>query len=117
MINYLTQNWYLVVASLAVLIVAIITVVNFFQKPTKEQIDSVKEWMLLLVVETEKKFGSKTGKIKLRYAYDQFVTKFPYIAKFVTFETFSQYIDQALEEMKKLLETNSYVKAYVESKD
>lgn len=117
MIEYIVNNFPLVIATIAVLLVAIVSVMNFFQKPTKEQLDSVREWILLIVIESEKKFGSKTGKIKLRYAYDQFVTKFPYIAKFVTFETFSQYIDQALEEMKKLLETNSYVKAYVESKD
>lgn len=117
MIEYIVNNFPLVIATIAVLLVAIVSVMNFFQKPTKEQLDSVREWILLIVIESEKRFGSGTGKIKLRYAYDQFVTKFPYIAKFVTFETFSQYIDQALEEMKKLLKTNSYVKAYVESKD
>lgn len=113
MINYFTQNWYLVIATLAVLIVAIISIMNFFQKPTSEQIQALKEWLLFAVSEAEKALGSGTGKLKLRYVYDMFLEKFPYIAKFLTFEKFSEYVDEALEEMKKLLETNPKISSYI----
>lgn len=106
-------NWPLVIASVAVIVVAIISVLNFIQKPSDDQIQSVREWLLFACVQAEKQLGSGTGKLKLRYVYDMFLEKFPYIAKFLTFDTFSQYVDEALEKMKELLNTNERVKEYV----
>lgn len=113
--DYLINNWPLVVATIAVLIVAIVSVLNFFQKPTEEQIAALKEWLLFAVTEAEKALGSGTGKLKLRYVYDMFLDKFPFLSKFISFEDFSKYVDEALEEMKKLLESNEKVKKYVET--
>ncbi len=106
-------NWPLVIASVAVIVVAIISVLNFIQKPSNDQIQSVREWLLFACVQAEKQLGSGTGKLKLRYVYDMFLEKFPYIAKFLTFDTFSQYVDEALEKMKELLNTNERIKEYV----
>lgn len=106
-------NWPLVIASVAVIVVAIISVLNFIQKPSDDQIQSVREWLLFACVQAERALGSGTGKLKLRYVYDMFLEKFPYIAKFLTFDTFSQYVDEALEKMKELLNTNERVKEYV----
>ena len=111
--DYIINNWYLIVATIAVLIVAIVALMNFFQKPTEEQLTAVKEWLLWAVTEAERVLGSGTGKLKLRYVYDMFLEKFPYIAKFLTFDTFSQYVDEALEKMKELLNTNERIKEYV----
>lgn len=109
----IVANWPLVVASVAVIVVAIISVLNFIQKPSDDQIQSVREWLLFACVQAEKQLGSGTGKLKLRYVYDMFLEKFPYIAKFLTFDTFSQYVDEALEKMKELLNTNERIKEYV----
>lgn len=111
--KFLVENWPLVVATIAVVVVAIISVMNFFQKPTEEQIKALKEWLLYAVTEAEKALGAGTGKLKLRMVYDMFLEKFPYLAKFITFDDFSKWVDEALEEMKKLLETNARVSAYV----
>ena len=109
----IVANWPLVVASVAVIVVAIISLLNFIQKPSDDQIQSVREWLLFACVQAEKQLGSGTGKLKLRYVYDMFLEKFPYIAKFLTFDTFSQYVDEALEKMKELLNTNERIKEYV----
>lgn len=113
----LIENWYIVLAALSVLVVAILNIVDFFKQPTSDQIHAVKEWLLYAVSEAEKALGSGTGKLKLRYVYDMFLEKFPYVARFLSFETFSEYVDDALEEMKKLLETNSKVNAYINSEN
>lgn len=42
--------------------------------------------------------------LKLRFVYDLFVTKFPWIAKVLTFDKFSALVDDALDEMRNLLE-------------
>ena len=41
------------------------------------------------------------------------VEKFPWVGEFVTFETFSTWVDEALEWMNNQLESNDKVKAYV----
>nr|DAU99661.1 MAG TPA: hypothetical protein [Bacteriophage sp.] len=45
-----------------------------------------------------------------------FVQKFEWIAKAVSFETFSSWVDAALEQMKKILESNQAVVNLVENK-
>jgi len=88
----------------------------FVKLPRGEQIKKVQEWLLWAVTEAEKQFGGGTGQIKLRYVYDLFVVRFPVIAKIISFDTFSDMVDAALEKMRKLLETNQQVEMYVEGK-
>ena len=76
---------------------------------------NIKEWLLYAVVEAEKNLGSKTGKIKLRQVYDEFIRTFPIISKIISFNLFSKFVDNALEEMKRILETNETIKEYISS--
>lgn len=91
-----------------------ISIKNFIKLGKEKQLQMVREWLLLAVVEAEKKLGSGTGKIKLRFVYDLFIDKFKYLAYFVTFEQFSLLVDEALEKMRKLIETNELIKIYTE---
>ena len=111
--EFLIENWALLLAVVAVLVTVGISVYAFFKKPTTEQIQSVKEWLLYAVVEAEKYFGGGTGQLKLRFVYDMFVEKFPYLAKVITFNLFSGFVDEALEKMKSMLDTNTAVQNYV----
>ena len=65
------------------------------------------------VTEAEKELGGGTGKLKLRQVYDLFVTRFPWLAKIVSFELFSDMVDDALDEMREMLANNQAVKALV----
>lgn len=49
-----------------------------------------------------------------RQVYDLFVQRFPWLAKAVSFELFSSLVDEALEEMREMLDNNQAVKAFVE---
>lgn len=111
--NNIINNLPIIIAAISILVVAIVNVVEFFKKPTSEQIKAFKEWLLYAVSYAEQQLGSGTGKLKLRYVYDMFIEKFPYIAKFLSFEQFSTYVDEALEEMRKLIETNPKVQQYI----
>ena len=115
--KYIIDNWALIVAALSVLALVIINIVSFFKKPTSEQIKSVREWLLYAVTAAEKFLGSGTGKLKLRYVYDLFLEKFPYIAQVISFDTFSKYVDEALEEMRALLASNKNIAAYVSGQE
>lgn len=87
---------------------------NFFKKPKSEQIKSLKEWLLYAVIQAEKYFGSGTGEIKLRYVYDLAVSKFSFVSSLITFEQFSKYVDEALEQMKDLISKNDSIEEYID---
>lgn len=90
-------------------VVVIIGSISFVVNQKK----SVKEWLLLAVTEAEKALGEKTGKLKLRFVYENFVSLFPLFSKFIKFETFVSWVDGALDEMKKILKTNKAMQDYV----
>ena len=101
------------------IIIAIITIgvgiaiYNFVKMGREKQIENIKEWLLFAVLEAEKVLGSKTGRIKLRYVYDLFISKFRVMAYFVSFDTFSLWVDEALDVMRDLIESNDAVKKMV----
>lgn len=112
--NFIANNWFMIVVVISVLIVGGIALYRFAKQPNSEQIKKVKEWLLYAVTLAEKELGGGTGALKLRQVYDQFVTKFPWLAKIITFKKFSELVDESLEEMDKLLTTNDKVQKFVE---
>lgn len=111
--DWFVNYWWLIVIAVAAVVVAAYGVYAFVKRPTSEQIEKVKEWLLYAVTEAEKELGSGTGQIKLRYVYDMFLTKFPFLTKAISFDTFSTLVDEVLEKFRALLETNDYLKTYV----
>lgn len=107
--NYIIDNWFIIFALTLVTIFVLYLVVKFLNMPSSKQLNKVREWLLLAVTNAEKELGSGTGKLKLRYVYDMFLGKFPWIAKAITFEQFSYLVDDALDEMRELLATNKAV--------
>ena len=80
----------------------------------KNQRKNIKEWLLYAVTEAEKNLGSKTGELKLRQVYSEFIALFPIISKIISFDYFSNLVDLALFEMKALIEENHKLNKYVE---
>jgi len=113
--NFIIENWYIILGILAVLAVAGYAIYKFAGLPTKEQIAKIKQYLLYAVIEAEKELGNKTGKAKLLFAYDLMISKFPVVAKLISFETFSKWIDEALVEMEKLLKENEALALYVKN--
>lgn len=96
---------------------AILFVFCFLRLPRGEQLAKVREWLLWAVVEAEKELGGGTGKLKLRQVYDLFVTRFPWLAKAVSFELFGDLVDDALDEMREMLKSNKAVQALVSGEE
>lgn len=86
----------------------------FFKQSKEKQIALVKEWLLLAVIEAEKKLGEGVGAVKLRYVYDLFLERFKFLSKVITFEEFSALVDEVLETMKFMIQNNPNVKDYIE---
>ena len=72
-------------------------------------VNGFKNWLVWAVSEAEAVFGSKTGKLKLRYAYELAIKRFPVVAKFIPFALFSKFVDSALEIMRDMVENNKNI--------
>lgn len=111
--DFLIENWFVIFAVIALVIGIVIAIVKFIKSGNAAQLANLKEWLLYATIEAEKALGSGTGKLKLRTVYDMFLAKFPWLAKIITFDRFSELVDDALENMNDLLATNSAVQSYV----
>lgn len=97
-----------------ILILTFISYLIYCYKTKKgAQLQKVKQWLLYAVIEAEKKMGGGTGEIKLRYVYDKFLTIFPRMSLFVSFDLFKTLVDEALQKAKDLLQQNEKLKNYV----
>ena len=112
--KFLIEYWPLLIVLVAAVSVAAVYVKKFTQLPTEEQVKNVKEWLLYAVTLAEKEFADGgMGKLKLRSVYEQFLINFPWLAQVITFAQFSLMVDEALEQMKHMLETNKNISAFV----
>lgn len=112
--KFFIDNWYITLAALAVLAVAGIAAYRYFKLPSEGQLEKVRQWLLKAVTEAERELGGGTGQLKLRTVYDAFLGKFPWLAPVVSFDTFADLVDDALDEMREMLKKNKAVKAYVD---
>lgn len=115
--NYIVENWFVIVGLMAVMATGGYTVYVLVKMPSDKQLKKVEEWLLYAVVTAEKELGGGTGQIKLRYVYDMFVARFAWIAKTITFEEFSMMVDEALEKMEKMLQSNTALKKLVSKEE
>lgn len=98
----------------AIIVIALVyKIVTFAKSPSQNQLAQVKEWLLYAVAQAEKKLGSGTGQLKLRYVYDMFILRFGSLAKMISFETFSTLVDEALYIFRDMLRDNEAVSKYV----
>lgn len=112
--KWIIENWSLLVVILSVCAISLVSMRKFVSLPTTEQAARVKEWLLWAVIQAERELKGGTGTVKLRYAYDLFIKAFPNLAALVPFDIFKIWVDEALEQMKHLIETNKNISDYIE---
>lgn len=91
--------WYYVVAAIVAIIAVAATI----------YVKGFKNWLVWAVTEAESLFGSKTGQLKLRYAYELAIKRFPILAKLIPFSVFSKFVDDALKVMRNMIENNQNI--------
>lgn len=116
-VNFIAENWFLIVFALVAIIFVTCSIIRFIHMPTAKQIENLMEWLKIAVVEAEKQFQSGTGQLKLRAVYESAVIAFPWIAKYMTFEKFSQLVDIALVSMREQIEQNEKIREYIEGNE
>ena len=104
----------IIICGIVILIGIIGLCLCWFLKLSKErQKEIIIEWLLLAVIKAEKELGDGTGQLKLRFVYDLFIDKFKFISMLISFSQFSELVDQALDIMRDMLDSNKQIKDYV----
>jgi hypothetical protein len=111
--EFISENWAFIVLTIAAIAVGVVFAIRFFKSSKEEQMKKIREWLVYATTIAEKELGGGTGQLKLRQVYDMFVSKFTWLAKIISFDKFSELVDEALGDMNKLLQTNTAVSAFV----
>lgn len=112
--NFVVDNWYIIAVMLTLLTALVLLIYRFMVLPTEKQLAKVREWLLWAVTQAEKELGGGTGQLKLRSVYDLFVQRFSWLAKVISFDDFSDMVDDALVQMRVMLAKNATIAALVE---
>ncbi len=107
------DNIILTIGIIIIVGAAAYTIYYFMNLSKEKQLEVVREWLLYACIEAEKALGSNTGKVKLRYVYDLFITKFKYLSLIISFEQFSMLVDDALVLMRDMINNNKQVEQYI----
>lgn len=132
----LISNNYMSVILLIVLGLGIYAKVKTFLSSSKEEqkriledklageattlMNLIQAGILDFVIDAEKKFGEKTGKLKNSAVYNMIIEKYPAIVDYIkqgyiTRDFIDECIDEGVEMMNSLIESNKYLKALVKT--
>ena len=110
------DNIIMIISIIVVLCAIAYCIYEFYNLGKEKQIEMVKEWLLLAVLEAERVLGSGTGQVKLRFVYDLFLDKFKFLSMLITFEQFSRLVDDALVIMREAISNNKQIDNYINNK-
>lgn len=105
-LNFIYDNWDII----AVIVIIVIGVVIRLRSLWK---GDVVEWLVAICADAETLYGDGTGYLKLRYVYNAFLATFPVLSKYISFETFSKWVDIALDKLKAKLSANEKLNSVV----
>jgi hypothetical protein len=106
LINFLIEHWAVIVAVIVFVVSGVVSVRKFLLQPSEKQIEQIMQWLLDAVTAAEKALGSGTGKLKLSRVYGWFVGAFPWLARIIPIEMFNDLVDESLDSMREMIQTN-----------
>lgn len=106
---------YQIITSVFLIIISVLLIISTVgnTRLNPNEIEKIRQWILYAMIEAEKKFGSQTGKIKLRYVYDLFIDRFSNLSRCISFEDFESIVDNTMETFNTLINTNEKLNEYV----
>lgn len=113
MLKMMLENWVYFFILLIMGILTVYAILRFMRLTPEQQIEKVKVALLYMVTEAEKELKSKTGRVKRAKVWEQLVERFPIVTLFMTEKKYDELLEQALEEFRKMLESNTSLYDYV----
>ena len=105
----------LIAAALTLIGAAVVVAHRFLGQPGEKQKEKIKEWLIWACIEAERGLQSGTGQLKLREVWNLFcaVPAFGWVARIISFDTFSGWVTEALSTVKRMLVENPRLASYV----
>ncbi|MDD7026331.1 MAG: hypothetical protein PUI46_04475 [Lachnospiraceae bacterium] len=105
----------LIAAALTLIGAAVVVAYRFLGQPSEKQVAKIKEWLIWACIEAERGLQSGTGQLKLREVWNLFcaVPAFGWVARIISFDTFSGWVTEALSTVKRMLVENHRLASYV----
>ena len=94
-------NWEIILLLILLIITGVFAVLQFLRKPSEKRQELILTWLVQAVALAEKKFGSKTGQVKLSYVYDLFIEKFGFVGMLISQEVFEELVNRAIRIMEE----------------
>ena len=95
------------IVNIAIVLIAIFSLIWLWRKGYRKQ---VREILLILVIQAEKAWGRGTGAVKFSEVYNKLPT---IVTLLFTRNDIEQMINDAVEQMKRYIESNSAVRSIV----
>lgn len=114
MMNFILTHLDAIIVAVVFICGGFVAVWRFMKLPKSQQIAQIRGWLLQAVILAEREFGGGTGRVKLSSVYDKFLTRFPWLAKVITFDSFSTYVAEVLVDAENLMKSNAAVAAIVD---
>ena len=95
------------IVNIAIVLIAIFSLIWLWKKGYRKQ---VREILLILVIQAEKAWGSGTGAVKFSEVYNKLPT---IVTLLFTRNDIEQMINDAVEQMKRYIESNSAVRSVI----
>lgn len=117
-LEFLNNNWTLIITIIGLGIGLYTKIKNYIKLSKQEKIDialeQIRKIMLDLVVESEKEYGSKTGKLKRSKVLKEIYNQYPVLKDIVKQEDIEKIIDDIIDEnldkMRNMIENNEEFK-------
>ena len=95
------------IVNIAIVLIAIFSLIWLWRKGYRKQ---VREILLILVIQAEKAWGRGTGAVKFSEVYNKLPT---IVTLLFTRNDIEQMINDAVEQMKRYIESNSAVRSAI----
>nr|DAU76885.1 MAG TPA: holin [Caudoviricetes sp.] len=115
-LKWIIENWQVIVAAAAACILAYSQIKKFMklsdEQKKEKALELIRGAALSLMANAEAIFKGETGEIKKSECYHQICAEFPWIAELVSFEQFSQIIDDTMDKFNEYMD-NPVAKANI----
>lgn len=113
--NWIVENWFLVVAFVACIAGIAGAIIYYVGLPAEEQKKKIRQWLIYACIEAERELQSGTGQLKLRKVWNKLcnISAFASVVKSISFDTFSEWVTDALRKAKEMLINNKTLATYV----
>lgn len=101
--SFIINNYLLIIAAIVLIVALLIVVFKFLKLSEEEREERILAVLVNLTYVAEETLGSKTGSLKRSQVYSQFKKLCPFLACFISMETFDCLLDKAILIMEETI--------------